>query len=153
MTNPDAVQHTDVDLSIGARRSLELPSHEALSHLALNDPLAYEALRRKLIETFIDSAPARIKPRLNGIQFRVDSLRRLSRSALGATLRVYKLMWESFYSLDNEWQNFIHVKNECADTRRSTLTTGCVAERSAQLIEFKPHSPRDKHIEPASLSM
>jgi len=71
------------------QQPLELPTHEFLSQLMRDDPLAYESFRRELIESLIDSAPARSKQRLRGIQFRVDSLRRLSGTALGSTLRIH----------------------------------------------------------------
>ena len=48
------------DITKLANQPLELPSHEILSQLALNDPHEYEALRHNLINKFIDSAPERL---------------------------------------------------------------------------------------------
>jgi len=132
------------------RQPVELPSHEILAQLARDDPQAYEALRRDVIERFIDSAPANMKARLRGIQFRVDYVRQLSRSELGATVRVYKLMWESFLSLNDGWQNLAHAKARHADTRESSSADAYVPARSAQLFEFRPRSSHAQDCAPAS---
>lgn len=117
----------------------ELPSHEVLSQLARDDPEAYEALRRELIEGFIKSAPERLKDRLNGIQFQVDSLRYLSRgSALGATVRIYKLMWESFHSLNHNWQDLVRIRDEYEHRQVPSLAAAWVPVTSARILEFRP---------------
>ena len=92
------------DITKLANQPLELPSHEILSQLALNDPHEYEALRHNLINKFIDSAPERLPPRLFGIQFRVEGMRRLSKSPLGLTVGIYRMMWEYFLDLNQNWQ-------------------------------------------------
>lgn len=116
---------------------LTLPSHEELSKLARDDPPAYEALRREIIDDFIDHAPDKLKPRLLGLQFRVDSLRRLSRSALGSTVKIYDLMWKSFVTLNYQWQEFVHMEaplpGQCAlDGNHGQ------PERSARILQFRP---------------
>jgi len=117
----------------------ELPSHEVLSQLARDDPEAYEALRRELVEGFIQSAPERLKDRLNGIQFQVDSLRYLSRgSALGATVRIYKLMWKSFHSLNHNWQDLVRIRDEYEHRQVPNLAAAWVAPSSARVLEFRP---------------
>jgi len=125
------------------RQAIELPSHEDLSQLARADPVAYEALRREVIESFIASAPERIKPRLTGLQFRVDSVRRLSRSPLGATVKVYALMWDSFLCLSHNWQDFVRTKEDFLAGRGSKEATGFVQKGSAQILAFPPRAPRD----------
>ena len=125
---------------------MELPSHESLSQLALNDPQAYETLRSKLIESFIASAPPRIRPRLSGIQFRVDNIRRMSRSALGATLKIYNLMWESFHCLNHGWQDVIHMKRERFDVTCSSMSKDYVSHGSARIIEFRPRPRSDLDV-------
>jgi hypothetical protein len=129
------------------RQPLDLPSHDALAQLARNDPEAYEALRRKVVDGFIDSAPARLKSRLCGIQFRVDGLRRLSHaSALGATLRIYALMWKSFQHLNEVWQDFapLEDEDEHADRRGSRPARKYSAKREAHILAFKPRQPCDQ---------
>lgn len=86
--------------------SRPLPVHDELVELLRRDPEAYEALRRELIEELIEAAPADLKPRLRGLQFRIDGVRSLSRSALGATVRIYEMMWRSFLTLNQELASF-----------------------------------------------
>jgi len=129
---------------MSARQRLELPSHEFLAQLARDDPQAYEAFRGELLENFIDSAPARLQPRLHGIQFRVDSVRRLSRSALGSTVKIYELMWESFLCLNQGWQNTLRMKNEYENSQGSMSTAECDPGASARIIEFRPRPPHDQ---------
>lgn len=121
------------------RPAPDLPSHEELSRLARDDPEAYEALRRKVVDEFIERAPERLKSRLCGIQFQVDSVRRLSRSsALGATVRVYQLMWKSFQQLNEVWQDFVPLEKGFVDRRSSSMTVRYAPKQDAKIIAFRP---------------
>jgi hypothetical protein len=128
----------------GGKRPLELPSHEQLSQLACDDPRAFEMLRRELVESFIDSAPSRLKSRLRGIQFRVDGVRRLSRSALGSTVGVYQLMWTSFLRLNCAWQEVVRLKEEGMVTHASMVALHQLPNGNARILEFKPRPRRDQ---------
>lgn len=83
---------------------MPLPSFDDLSRLARERPGEFEALRASLVEDFISHAPQRLERRLRGLQFRVDSTRRLAKSDYGAALRVFGMMWESFESLATLWR-------------------------------------------------
>jgi hypothetical protein len=126
------------------RPPLELPSHEILSKLARDDPQAFESFRRELLDTFIENAPERLKPRLSGLQFRVDHERRLSRSALGSTVRIYELMWKSFLRLNYEWQDTVRLKDGLIDAGGSKLTATTAPKKSAKILGFLPRPPRDE---------
>lgn len=118
---------------------VELPCHEDLSRLARDDPPAFEALRQQLIDNLIDSAPEKIKPRLRGIQFQVDCLRRLSGSALGSTIKVYELMWKSFLDLNYNCQDFVQMGNRLLAGNYLAVGNGASpVVRSAQVIELRP---------------
>lgn len=119
------------------RQSVQLPSHEVLAQLARDDPQAYELLRSEMIERFIGSAPEGIQQRLRGIQFRVDCVRRLSQSALGATVKISKLMWESFLSLDRSWQSLARLEKGQYDPARDAEF---FPQGNARIIEFRPPS-------------
>jgi hypothetical protein len=139
----DAIDNTSLHLD-HAHSPLELPSHEVLAQLARDDPQAYEAYRRQIVESFIDSAPERLKSRLSGIQFRVDSVRQLSRaSALGATVRVYELMWKSFQHLNEVWQDFMPTENgrgNFCDSRYSKAPAKKhMAKQEARILAFRQH--------------
>ncbi|HSG21339.1 MAG TPA: DUF3135 domain-containing protein [Azonexus sp.] len=115
----------------------ELPDHEFLSQLARDDPAAFEALRLKLVENGITSAPERMQARLRGLQFRIDAIRRLSRSPLGATVKLNAMMWESFFEMHQQLQAFVRLTEspEACPTVSAEADSGC---HDAQIIEFRP---------------
>lgn len=119
------------------RQSVEIPCYEILAQLARDDPAAYEKWRREVIEHFIESTPAHLQRRLRGIQFRVECLRRGSRSALGATVKIYSLMWNSFIVLNDEWQELVQGSASSADGRKSLPSRRSGCEKTAQVIEFR----------------
>lgn len=114
----------------------DLPSHEVLAQLARDDPDAYEVLRRDMIDSFIDSAPARLVPRLKGLQFRIDGVRRLSKSGLGSTLKIYEMMWQSFLDLNGGWQDLARMK---AGQAASSPDEGAPIA-SARILHFRSRS-------------
>lgn len=130
-------------MNANARLPLVVPSHEDLSRLARDDPPAFEELRRKLIDNLIDNAAEMTKPRLRGIQFQVDCLRRLSRSALGSTVRIYELMWKSFLELNYSCQDFAHLEYRLSAGKYPALANGEARKAdSARVIEFRPQAAR-----------
>lgn len=110
--------------------SRENPDHEALSELARDDPEAFEDLRQKLVGELIERAPEATKLRLRGLQFRLDYIHRRAGNSLGATVKIYHLMWQSFLRLHQELTTF----REPLDAPR----------HSAQVLDFRPR----KHVSP-----
>ena len=86
------------------QQPMVLPSHEHLARLARDCPRSFEALRLELIENFVSRAPADVQPTLRRLQFRIDGIRRLSRSPLGAAIKINALMWSSFFRMNDELQ-------------------------------------------------
>ena len=70
-----------------------------LQRLAQTDPAEFERRRLLLVEELIASAPPDIQRRLRGTQFRVELERGRASNALSATVRISRLMWESFNEL------------------------------------------------------
>lgn len=64
--------------------------------LASTDPEAFEARRRKVLQAVIERAPERHRPRLRGLQWRVDLVRRRSSNPLTACILLSDMMWEAF---------------------------------------------------------
>lgn len=110
---------------------MSLPCHDELSRLARDDPRAFETLWRAVIDSHIEHAPARSRQRLRGLQFRIDGIRRLSRSALGATVKIYQLMWDSFLQMNEKLQDAV---NPAAGAPPGTARA---AARSARVIAFQ----------------
>jgi hypothetical protein len=65
------------------------------SRLAKDDPSAFEARRLALIEEFLRQFSQPDQQRLRGLQFRIDMVRRRSRTPMGACLKISSMMWES----------------------------------------------------------
>lgn len=122
--------------------SIEHPSHDFLSTLARTDPEGYELLRSKLIKELIDRSPESMKPRLRGMQFRIDCERQLSHSALGMTVKLYELMWGSFLNLNDRLQDFIAPETESLTPHGAKPGAGVavpsLSEQCAQVLEFRP---------------
>lgn len=118
--------------------STALPSHEILSKLACDDPQAFEALREELVACLIRKAPERIRPRLYGIQFRINAIRRLSRTPLGALVKIQAMMWSSFLRMDEELQRFAGTADNRARVCSKQTGLGRVPSESARVIEFRP---------------
>lgn len=82
--------------------AFESLDYDGLARLAQDDPVAYEEMRQHLIAHFIDTAPGKEQPRLRGLQFRIDQVRRLAHTPLAATIKISALMWNSFLTLNEE---------------------------------------------------
>lgn len=104
----------------------ENPDHDSLSQLAKEDPQAFEDLRQQLVGELIERAPEALKPRLEGLQFRIDVIRRRSGNSLGATVKIYQLMWQSFLQLRHELMTFREPS---------------APRQSAQVLNFRPRKP------------
>ena len=115
-----------------------LPSQEELAQLAKDDPQAFEVLRGELIENAILRAPERIQLRLRQLQFRIDGIRRLARTPLGALIKIQALMWESFLRMDEALQNFDALTR--ANARRSDERAN-TKPQGARVIDFRTRLP------------
>lgn len=121
---------------------VSLPSHEVLAQLALDDPRAFEDLRSAMIEACIARAPQKIQFRLRQLQFRIDGIRRRSRSPLGALMKIQALMWDSYFALNQELQDFVRHKHGAANRPGEKIETLACPPRNARIIEFPKRMPR-----------
>lgn len=130
------MSHYPSALSSDERRTL--PGQNELRQLAHDDPQAFEELRGELIENAILRAPERMHLRLRQLQFRVDGIRRLARTPLGALLKIQALMWESFLRMDEALQRLDALTS--ADAQRGgdgAKANSRAAQVSAQVIDFR----------------
>lgn len=107
-----------------------LPGFEDLVTLAHDDPRAFEALRRKIVDDFIEHAPAHLHQRLRGIQFRVDCTRQLAHGGLAAAQQVFAMMRESFDVLAGHWRTL-------PDELRGRSRAEAAAGKPAAVISLK----------------
>lgn len=125
---------------MNSRSPATLPDHDALTRLARSDPHSFETLRLELIESCIDDAPEPIRLRLRQLQFRIDGIRRRSRSPLGATVKINSLMWNSLLEMNDELQK---LRPGNRPPRRPEPTRQ--AADSAQVLLFEVSAPRTPH--------
>ena len=123
--------------------AMALPSHEVLAQLALDDPAAFEELRSAMIEDCIARAPQKIRDRLRRLQFRVDGIRRRSRSPLGALMKIQAVMWDSYFQLNQHLQEIVRYKPGAARPLREKSDRSSCPGRNARIIEFRARAPRD----------
>ena len=115
-----------------------LPSQKELAQLARDDPQAFEALRTELIETTILRAPERLQLRLRQLQFRIDGVRRLARTPLGALLKMQAMMWDSFLCLNEALQQLDTLSRASARRYEQNLDG---RPRDALVIDFRTRQP------------
>ena len=101
------------------------------SALAARDPEAFERERRAAIDAFIGEASPELQPRLKGLQFRIDLERQRSSTALGASIRLNRLMWDSFTELRTALENL----RDASSTRPAAVAPSTVP-RVAAVLEF-----------------
>ncbi len=90
-----------------------MPDFDELAMLAKQDPQEFEALRAKLCNELIDSAPEPQRRRLKGLQFQVDMERRKATTPMAACIRISEMMHTSFDELR-------YVLNEATGTQANT---------------------------------
>ena len=67
---------------------------DRLTRLAAEDPEAFEAERRRLVEALIESAPDHQRQRLRGLQWRVDTIRERAPTPMAACMKLSGMMWD-----------------------------------------------------------
>ncbi len=65
------------------------------SSMARQDPAKFEAMRQQMIDDLIDSTPAHLRPRIIGLQWKIDQMRRQTNNPLAACIQISNLMWDS----------------------------------------------------------
>jgi len=70
---------------------------DAWKDLAERDPEAFERQRRTVLDQAIADAPERTRQRLTGLQWRIDTERRLAANPLASCVKIYEQMWASVY--------------------------------------------------------
>ncbi len=66
--------------------------------LAQQDPAAFEALRKEIIEETIKGFPSDARRSMDGLQFRIDMERRKSKNPMGSCIRLSNMMKERLYT-------------------------------------------------------
>ena len=77
----------------------EMPNFDTLLDLAINDPEQLEEIRNQLAANTINAAPESFRQRLLGLQFQIDSTRKLSKTPMAACIRLSEMMHNSLDEL------------------------------------------------------
>lgn len=112
-----------------------------LRALALSDPEEFERRRIALIEDVIASAPPDIQRRLRGTQFRVDMERQRASNPLSATLRISRLMWESFSELREQLNGLADATAEGKAGEKAGEAPAQQAATTAAIIPLRRPAP------------
>lgn len=83
----------------------ELPEFDVLLEMAQKRPEQLESLRVELIEQIICSASEDVQRRLRGLQFKVDTTRRTSKTPLASCIRISQMMFDSLERLREALNN------------------------------------------------
>ncbi len=94
------------------------------------DPEIFEVERTRTIEAFINSLPERNQQRLRSFQWRIDMVRRRSKTPLAATLRLYTMMMDSLLG-DNGLMNALQ-------SLKKSLDDEPIKMQSARVLSFRP---------------
>lgn len=122
----------------------ELPCFDELSRLARDDPQALEALRGELVDECIGNAPEHLRLKLRRLQFRVDGVRRRSRTPLAAAVKLNVLMWVGFLEMNDALQDLVQGaqwRPRLPDTGSRAVVRSCA--KNARIIEFRPRPAVD----------
>lgn len=111
---------------------------KVLSILAQNDPVGFEAERKKILEEYICNAPEAHRQRLRCLQWRIDRVRDRAKTPLAACIAISEMMWDSFYQLHRLYQDLGMTKTKGRKTAVKPL-------RSAIILPF-PTTSRAKAI-------
>jgi len=85
--------------------SISIPCFEDMAALAKHNPVEFEALRIRLCNQLIDSAPEYLQKRLRGLQFTIDMERKRARSPMAACLKISSMMNDSLIELSEALSN------------------------------------------------
>lgn len=109
--------------------------------LAQEEPRRFEKLRRQIIEQQIRASSPSSQKRLRGLQFQIDSKRRLSGSAMGACIAISGMMFDHLY---NEFLPALYAAvDDDIDAFKSSR-----AENSSVILNF----PRNKYKSQRAIS-
>lgn len=78
---------------------MDMPTFDELRDLAQRDPEGFEVLRAELIEDCIRNSSASSQRRLRGLQFVIESRRRIAGSPMKALLDIQTMMYNSLFGL------------------------------------------------------
>lgn len=115
----------------------DLPSFDELVKVAAENPEKLDEIRKLATESLIESAPARCRRRLRGIQFQVDMELRRSQSPLDGCIRISNLMNDSLWQLNSTLNETIGVLEDTPSQSSKDFDLSEGSRRTAKILEFQ----------------
>ena len=113
-----------------------MPDFDELAMLAKQDPQKFEALREKLCNELIDSAPEPQRRRLRGLQFQVDMERRKAATPMAACIRISEMMHTSFDELRYALNEATGMQTNTSYKRTATRSRTYEDKSAGRVINF-----------------
>lgn len=113
---------------------MTLPDFDTLLEMAQTDPEALELLRQEKSELVIKQASEHSQQRLRGLMFQIDAQRSLHSCAMGACIKISKMMHVSLGKLPEAFEQF-HTA-----TRYPSQTTATRSSESGKILHFQAPS-------------
>ena len=104
----------------------------------MNDPEAFEAERKEIIASFLDTVPKENKRRLAGLQWQVDQVRNLAKTPMASCVAISNMMKDSLDKLSFYQQELIKVNPLNPDYRPDSLQES-QSPRAAKILPFVRH--------------
>ena len=103
--------------------------YEQLQGLYQADPEAFERLRRALIQDALDNVPENLKPKVYGMQLRIEAHLKKYKDPVARMNAMVEIFWQQF----REFQEVLNDPLQVLEKRRRCGTV-------AKVIPFRRHS-------------
>jgi hypothetical protein len=105
---------------------------DAWSALARSDPQTFEDCRERIIDEAIRRAPAHRQERLRRMQWKLNQIRKTSRTPMIACLRMHRLLWQAVIGESG----LLDCLNRPDVLRRSRGSRGSAVQATDRVIPF-----------------
>ncbi|MFO7602938.1 MAG: DUF3135 domain-containing protein [Gammaproteobacteria bacterium] len=113
-------------------QALEKLDFDHWLELAKADPDSFETMRRQIIDAAIGRFAESRQLHLRRVQWRIDQVRKRSRTPMAACIAISNMMWDSFHHLNTTYR---HLYEQTAP-RRPVKATAPLP--SATVLAFRP---------------
>jgi hypothetical protein len=110
---------------------------EKWSELASKDPDAFEERRERLINEFIMDMPEEKRQRMRCLQWRVDNVRKLSKTPMAACIEISRMMWDSIKGENGLLEALQALSDVCQLDGSVNPDALLKAKSTADVLEFR----------------
>jgi len=103
------------------------------AQLAQQDPEAFETMRTELLQNFIQNSSANVQKKLEGMQWKIEHIRRRANTPAEALAEISNMMWQSTQQLGVKQQDLLDI---CTGQKVDTAPS----HENAQILPFKPRA-------------